>query len=288
MILYTTDSLFAWNRLDDSPDLKTIRAFFSELPDGQLLEALQAHRGRGRNDCPIRVLWFCVVLQRLLRHPTMRLTLEELRRNQDLRRLGGMEHADEVPKPWNMSRFLARLGQEPFRTLLQEVFDRLVQRLGTAVPDLGRQCAGDATHLSARTRGKYEEGLAPPDGGRKEYSDEEGKVTEVLEWFGYKLQLLCDARHEVALAYRISPASEHDNQHLKPLVKQAKAALPEDRIQSLAYDKACDDNGVHRMLKKHHVRPVIQQRTMWEDSEPRLLEGVGIGNVCYDQDGTLY
>ena len=217
MILYTTDSLFAWNRLDDSPDLKTIRAFFSELPDGQLLEALQAHRGRGRNDCPIRVLWFCVVLQRLLRHPTMRLTLEELRRNQDLRRLGGMEHADEVPKPWNMSRFLARLGQEPFRTLLQEVFDRLVQRLGTAVPDLGRQCAGDATHLSARTRGKYEEGLAPPDGGRKEYSDEEGKVTEVLEWFGYKLHVLCDARHEVTMAYRISPASEHDNQHLKAL-----------------------------------------------------------------------
>ena len=95
MILYTTDSLFAWNRLDDSPDLKTIRDFFEILPDGPLLEALRANRGRGRNDCPIRRLWFCVVLQRLLRHPTMRLTLEELRRNPDLRRLGEMEHADD-------------------------------------------------------------------------------------------------------------------------------------------------------------------------------------------------
>ena len=66
MILYTTDSLFAWNRLDDSPDLKTIRDFFEVLPDVRLLEALQAHRGRGRNDRPIRVLWFCAVLQRLL------------------------------------------------------------------------------------------------------------------------------------------------------------------------------------------------------------------------------
>jgi hypothetical protein len=33
MILYATDSLFAWNRLDDSPDLKTIRHFFESLPD---------------------------------------------------------------------------------------------------------------------------------------------------------------------------------------------------------------------------------------------------------------
>ena len=61
MIIYTTDSLFAWNRLDDSPDLKTIRDFFELLPDGPLLEALRVNRGRGRNDRPIRVLWFCAV-----------------------------------------------------------------------------------------------------------------------------------------------------------------------------------------------------------------------------------
>ena len=69
MSLYSTDSLFAWNRLDDSPDLKTIRDFFEAIPDGRLVEALATHRGKGRNDRPIRVLWFCVVLQRLLRHP---------------------------------------------------------------------------------------------------------------------------------------------------------------------------------------------------------------------------
>lgn len=288
MILYTTDSLFAWNRLDDSPELKTIRDFFEILPDGPLLEALALNRGRGRNDRPIRVLWFCAVLQRLLRHPTMRLTLEELRRNAELRRLGGMEHAEDVPQPWNMSRFLSVLGREPFRSLLQKVFDELVERLGTAVSDLGRHTAGDATHLSARRRGRYESGLVAPDGGRKEYTDDEGKVTEVLEWFGYKLHVLCDTRHEVALAYRITAASQADNQHLCPLVEEAEANLPERRIESLAYDKACDDGDVHVMLKKHSIRPVIQQRSMWQDKESRVLEGAGIGNVVYDEAGTLY
>jgi len=288
MNIYTTDSLFAWNRLDDSPDLKTIRDFFEALPDGQLLEALRVHRGKGRNDCPVRVLWFCVVLQRLLRHPTMRLTLAELRRNQDLRRLVGMEHAEDVPKAWNISRFLGVLGRDPFRSLLQDVFDQLVQRLGVAVPDLGRHTAGDATHLSARRRGRYQTGLPTPDGGRKEYTDDDGKVTEVLEWFGYKLHVLCDTRHEVALGYQITPASQADNQHLEGLVNEAEQHLPQRRIDSLAYDKACDDGDVHAMLKAHGVRPVIQQRSLWQDKETRVLDGAGVGNVCYDEAGTLH
>jgi hypothetical protein len=288
MILYTTDSLFAWNRLDDSPDLKTIRDFFALLPDGRLLDALQTHRGRGRNDRPIRVLWFCTVLQRLLRHPTMRLTLDELRRNADLRRLGGMEHAAHVPQPWNMSRFLAVLGSAPFHSLLQEIFDQLVQRLGQAVPDLGAHTAGDATHLSARRRGRYANEMPTPDGGRKQYLDDEGKVTDVLEWFGYKLHVLCDTRHEVALAYRITPASKTDNESLQPLVEEAQANLPEQRLCSLAYDKACDDGDVHALLQRHAIRPVIQQRSLWQDKETRSLAGAGIGNVVYDEAGTLY
>jgi len=127
-----------------------------------------------------------------------------------------------------------------------------------------------------------------PDGGRKEYADEEGKVTEVLEWFGYKLHVLCDVRHEVALAYRITPASQADNAPLEHLVEEAEANLPEDRIESLAYDKACDDGEVHLMLHKHTIRPVIQQRSLWKEKETRVLDGAGIGNVVYDEAGTLY
>jgi hypothetical protein len=38
----------------------------------------------------------------------------------------------------------------------------------------------------------------------KEYRDDEGKVTKVVEWFGYKLHLLVDAKHEVVLAYEVT------------------------------------------------------------------------------------
>ena len=145
------------------------------------MEALQDARGKGRNDYAISVLWFCAMLQPLLRHTTMEQTLAELRHNADLRKLGGMEHAEQVPNSWNMSRFLGVLGEEPFRTLLQQLFDRLLRRLGQAVPNLGRHTSGDATHLSARQRrGAREVGLLQPDGGHKEYTDETGRVSFIF------------------------------------------------------------------------------------------------------------
>lgn len=289
MILYTTDPLFAWNRLDDSPDLRCVQTFFSSLPDSALLDALHTHRGKGRNEYPIRCLWFCTLLQPLLRHTTMEQTLAELRRNADLRRLGGMERAKDVPQPWNVSRFLTTLGQEPFCTMLHAVFSRMVQRLGQAVPTLGGQVAGDATHLCARrARGATNAGGLQPDGGHKEYTADDGKVERILEWFGYKLHLICDVRHEVALAYTVTPASRADNQALPGLVREAKAILPAGRIDSLAYDKACDDENVHRMLAVEGIRPLIENRTLWKEETERAMEGAGIGNVVYDEAGTVY
>lgn len=288
MKIYTTDSLFAWDRLEDSPELKTIRDFFDLLPDNHLLNTLREHRGKGRNDVPIQSLWFCVVLQRLLRHPTMRLTLDELRRNRDLRELGGMDHADDVPNAWNISRFLAVLGRAPFCEMVEQVFAKLVEALGTVVPDLGTHTAGDATHLNARRRGQYADGSPAPDGGRKEYVDDAGTVTKVLEWFGYKLHVLCDTRHEVALSYTVTPASGADNESVIPLIDKATDILPEDRIQTLAYDKASDDVKVHRHLKKKHIKPLIQQRNLWKEEQEKTLEGAGIGNVVYDEAGTIY
>lgn len=289
MQLHRTPSLFAWDRLQDSPELAVVREFFRRLPDERLLRALETARGHGRNDYPVQTLWFCVLLQPLLRRPTMEQTLGELRRNADLRQLGGMEHAGQVPRAWNISRFVRQLGQPPYRQLMQEVFAALIRSLGEAVGDLGEHVAGDSTHLSARPgRSAVQRRQPQPDGGHKEYVDEQGAVVRVLEWFGYKLHLLCDARHEVALAYTVTPASTADNQALPELVRQAKANLPAGRIKTLAYDRACDDEGVHRLLNAERIAPVIQTRQLWREEPERVLEGLGVGNIVYDEAGTIY
>jgi hypothetical protein len=107
--------LFAWDCLDDSPSLKTIRDFLAAIPDAKLLEDLRLRRGKGRNDYPVRHLWGALLLTFALRHASIEACLAELRRNEGVRRLIGIDSEDQVPKSWNMSRFLDVLGREPHR-----------------------------------------------------------------------------------------------------------------------------------------------------------------------------
>jgi hypothetical protein len=146
----TTDPLFAWEKLPDSPDLISLRFLLESLPDAPLLAALRAHRGKGRNDYPMHVLWRVHLSRYFLRHASMEACLAELGRNPALRRVVGIEEAQGVPGAWNMSRFLEVLGQPEHMALMQEMFRQMTRRLGEAVSDLGQNLAGDSAALSAR------------------------------------------------------------------------------------------------------------------------------------------
>ncbi len=152
MRIQSTKPLFAWDCLEDSPTLKTIKELLEIIPDDRLVESLHAARGKGRNDYPLSMLWGVLVLSVALRHPSIEACLGELRRNESLRRLIGIKSEDLVPKKWNLSRFLDALGHEPHLSLLHQAFDHMITRLGEVVPDLGCDTAGDDTALSARRK----------------------------------------------------------------------------------------------------------------------------------------
>ncbi len=287
--------LFAWATLEDSPSLGTIRRCLEAIPDGSLRQGLGLARGRGRDDYPVSVLWGVAVLTPLLRHASYDACLAEIHRNPALQRLLGLETADQIPNHWNLSRFLDVLGHPAHLSAMRESFNAMVQRLGTVVSDLGIRLAGDATALCARrgdTKRQSDEtkrGLPQPGGGRKEYLDEDGKITKVVEWFGYKLHLLVDVRHEIAVAYSITGPAVGDNEMIEPLLEQARTNLPAGRIDSLAYDKAADDSAVHQLLHAAGIKPLIQNRTMWKSEPERMLPGhTGRSNLVYDEAGTLY
>jgi hypothetical protein len=296
MYIATTKPLFAWDCLEDSPSLASIKTFLASIPDAKLLEGLQQHRGRGRDDYSVHALWGVVLLRIGLRHVSTEATLAELQRNEALRRLIGIEAEGGVPKAWNVSRFLDVLGQEPHLSELRRIFAAMVQRLGVTVPDLGQNTAGDSTALHARAKGgakaaqaEVAAGLPQPSGGKKEYTDDEGKVTKIVEWFGYKLHLLVDVKHEVALAYQVTTANAADCKSLPDLVEQGQANLPDGRIETLAYDKAADDSQSHQTLHRAKIRPVIQNRHLWKEQSEQMLPGHnGTSNIVYDEAGTVH
>ena len=293
MLIHATRPLFAWAELEDSPSLLTIRAVLESLPDQALLDGLQQARGHGRDDYPVRVLWGVVVLSVLCRHVWLNDCLAELHRNPTLCALLGIHRVVDIPKPHNLSRFLDILGQPAHLRRLRDVFDTLVKRLGAAVADLGQRTAGDSTALAAKPKKdaqavaeEIRDGLPQPTGGRKEYQDEDGKVVKVYEWFGYKLHLLVDVRHEVALAYHVSDTKLGDNEGIEALVQQAEANLGANRIETMAYDKAADDVKVHETLHEHSIKPLIQNRALWKDEKEKVLR-VGLPMV-YDEAGTVF
>jgi hypothetical protein len=187
------------------------------------------------------------------------------------------------------------LGQEPHRTLLKEVFNVMIRRLGTAIGDLGRDTAGDATGLSARRKSEtaaqeeIDEGLPQATGGRKEYKDDAGQVTKVVEWFGFKLHLVVDVKHEVVLSYDVTDTKAGDGETLPTILEQAQNNLPADRIKTLAFDKAADSEDVHKLLSDEGITPLIQMRSLWQGEPERMLPGHdGTSNVVYTEDGTIY
>lgn len=297
MRILTTDPLFAWDKLPDSVDLAALRYLLDLMPDEPLLQALRDYRGKGRNDYPVHVLWRTHLARYFLRHAHMEGCLAELGRNPHLRRVVGLGDGDPVPDAWNMSRFLAVLGQPRHLTLMQAMFQELTRRLAGAVPDLGRHVAGDSAALSGRPgRADAEEdpacALPQPNGGRKEYKDDNGKVTKAYEWFGYKFHLLVDIKHEVILACKITSAAGEgtgDSSVLPTLLEQAREVLPQGRIHTLAFDKAADDHKTHELLHDQGIKPVIQVRALWKEEPERMLSGHdGDSNVVHDEAGTIF
>ena len=305
MRLLTTDSLFAWHKLPDSPDLIALRFLLDLMPDQALLNALRNHRGRGRDDYPSHLLWRVHLTRYLLRYEHMSACLDELNRNPALRSVVGIEEGQGLPGSYNMSRFLDVLGQRQHLDLMQEMFQQLTHRLAESVPDLGKHVAGDSAALSARQHGhapvqedpnpagSQETGPLPqPAGGEKKYTDDTGKVTAVLTWFGYKFHLLVDVKHEVVVAWHITSAAGEgtgDSSVLPLLLEKAGQLLPDERIETLAYDKAGDDAKTHELLNRKKIKPVIEVRAMWKEELERKLPGHdGNSNVVHDEAGTIY
>ena len=62
MRIHVTRPLFAWDELDDSPSLTTLRAFLEAIPDAPLLDDLRRRRHGGNDRYPVHVLWGVLLL----------------------------------------------------------------------------------------------------------------------------------------------------------------------------------------------------------------------------------
>lgn len=294
--------LFCWNEIDELGDLHRLRLVLEALPDESLMTALEKHRGRGRDDYPIRAMWNSLLAGIVFQHVSVEQLRRELSRNGQLRWLCGFDlhkGLDAVPPAYVYTRFLRLLFAHTDR--IDAMFDDLVEQLRTLLPGFGRHLAMDGKAIETAARRRKGLSEMSPD-GRRDTEADTGKKTyrgvrddgtlweKTTEWFGYKLHLIVDAVHELPVAFEVTKASASEMPAGRALVKAFKKrhkGLVED-CETLSADKGLDDTKlIEQLWDDGGIKPVIDIRDMWRDGEETKRVS-HLSNVVYDYRGTVY
>ena len=295
--------LFCWQEIEDLRDLGRLRLVLEYLPDEALMRHLEADRGQGRDDYPLRAVWNSLLAGVVFQHPSVEALRRELSRNAPLRQACGfdlLEGMDAVPTPRAYSHFLGVLLAHADQ--IDALFDSLVERLRAELPDFGRVLAIDGKALRTHARPRARDAHTPPPDGRRDTEADFGKKTQrgrhgdgtpwekVTKWFGYRLHLVVDALYEMPVAFEVTQASASEMPLAHTLLGRLQERHPEvlESCKAWTADKGYDDGRmIVRLWDDHEVLPAIDIKHMWkEPDETRLLPGHR--RIVYDQDGVVY
>jgi len=287
-----------WEVLDDATDLQRVKLLINGLDDEELMRALERDRKGRRDDYPVRVCWNSLLAGILLGHPSVAALLRELKRNPSLRLAVGMNPVrgeDAVPTKDAMSRFCQKLLSKRYARKVEAIGHELIEELRGYLPDLGKHLAVDSTAIRTWARGRRDPSKSSDPEARwgykiRRWTDKRGQQHEdVRKWFGYKLHLLVDTRHELPVAWKLTPANADDHKQVEPLLEQLAERHQEVEVETLAGDKAYDDGKLIEKLYKEWggIRAVFDMRSMSKDGEDGEVIP-GSGNLVLGEDGAVY
>ena len=291
---------FSWRDVEALPDLARLRLVLETLPDGEIVATLEAGRGRGRNDYPVRAMWRALIAGVVFQHASVQSLLRELGRNPALLEVCGFDplpyqgapvtelragHAvtrparvrSTVPGHWNFSRFLAGVVRlEAERGLVSGMIGSLRASLFAEVPDFGRHLGYDGKALASHSTGRIGKGkdhASDPDAdwGRHETGGVNAATgaiwRKVTSWFGYRLHLIADTDHEVPVAFEVTRASTAEPGVLPGMLEELFSKMPgmAGRCADFSADRGLDNAAQKKQLwDRWAIRPLIDTRLMWQ------------------------
>jgi len=302
--------IFSWKQIEADSDLNRLCLVLSALPDESFVRLLEARRGKGRDDYPVRPVWNAMLAGIVFQHQSAASLLRELRRNAELRSLCGfnpMGGALAVPSEDAFGRFLVNVIQE--QDALLDIFQQLVEKLGSRLPDLGKRLAVDSKAIptfgrpvrdAAKRQGPDRRRDEDADWGVKTYKGTRKDGThweKISSWFGYKLHLMVDSVYELPLAFELTKASVSDMNHLMPLLEDLNQHHVDlvERADEVSADKGYDskDNNTEP-LDEWNIKPIIDKRRLWKENHSdqglstRTLFEDRAEPFIYDEQGHVY
>ncbi len=299
--------LFSWDDVERLPELRRLEFVLEQLPDADLVAALESRRGRGRGEYPVRALWRALVAGVVFGHASSASLLRELGRNPALLSVCGLDalgrqsaprrtlargadgtttvveearsRRDGVPTAWAFSRFLANVvGLEEESGAVSGMVDALRGRLLAELPGYGTHLGYDGKAVPSHSTGRRDATTGATtdtdaDWGSHETrgTDRNGKAwRKVKTWFGYGLHLIADTEHELPVWFEVTRASRSEVKVLDAGIDELFGAAPElaARCADFCADRGLDAGPLKRKLwDAHGVRPLIDVRELWREEK---------------------
>ena len=297
-------SLFGWQEVNAKSDLKRLELVLKNLPDEELMRHLEEERDKGRDDYPIRAIWNSVIAGIVYEHISIESLRRELKRNGELRQTCGFDlfkGAKGVPSASAYTRFLKKLMKH--QKYINEMFESLVGELKELLPDYGEELAIDSKKLDSYGNGRKDKDDKKGKDGRRDIDadwgikkirqEKEGKVWEKIKrWFGYKVHLIVDSKHELPISYKVTKASRSDSPELLKMMEELESKHKDivKKARRLRGDRGYDsEENNAKLWDEYQIKPVIDIRHMWKDGEEtRLLYEDKVDNIVYDEGGKIY
>ena len=275
-------NLFDYLEINELGDLERLKLALEGIDDEDLMRRLEARRGHGRNDYPVRVMWNLFIAMKIFEHKGVASFRRELSRNSQLRNLCGLKDYDKkkylVPPARVFTGFLNILMDE--QKEIDKIFDEQVSQFFDILPGFGENMAGDGKYLDSYAKRKPKEGQTSTDNRTEndaewsvkkyEYYDKNGKLQVKKEYhFGFKVHMICCAKYEFPMAYSVTAGNADEKKEILKLLQCPVMSMEKHReiMKYLILDRGYDSSALIKFLKDKGISPVVDIRNCWKDGE---------------------
>lgn len=276
--------LFSWEQLDSTDEIKRIKLVLENINDEIILTNLIRQRQGKRDDYPNLVVWNACIIRIICGHKSVDGLIRELKRNAELRDICGIDPikgADGVPTKYVFSNFYKKISSPQYESLIKDMFFELLLQVKDLLPDFGEIAAVDSKHIHACKN------TEDADWGCKIDTTTE-KTT--LNWYGFKIHLMVDAKYELPMAFEITKASESDYKHLLPLLEDLKENAPDiyKIIEMILADRGYDSGKINNNIRTvHGASPVIDKRIIKFHDDYKPLDDQKHDTIFIRSDGCV-
>jgi len=287
-----------YGKIEILGDLERFLLALLGMNDEALMLRLEARRGKGRDDYPIRVMWNLIIAMKVFGHRTVGSFRRELGRNSQLRKICGLNDFDRkkhlVPPPRVFSGFLKLLAEE--QAEIDGMFSSMVLELAKKLPEFGKNTAGDGKYLDSYAK-RQDKDPNPEAGDRAErdavwgvkehyYNDKNGIEQVKKEYhFGFKAHIICDVKTELPIAFSVLAANSDEKKAMMGILEKMPYQMI-NRMDYLMLDRGYDSTEMIHTVKSAGIIPIVDIRNCWKDGE--TTKQYKDTDIVYDYQGNVF